>query len=252
MAGIQLIVRGDNLGLSHAADQAIEEAFETGVLTCASLATAGPWVAEAAGLVHLHPAWEIGLQLQLHSPAGGCRWGPVAGPAAVPSLVEPAGHFPPTVPAAATPDDVLRELAAQVERARAWNVHPAYLEYASPPHPAVTAALERLSEESGVPAGMTSQGLGTLLLPPGSLSAVTLLDALQRLSPGTYLWVTHPAAGSPETWSLWGEDETPQLQEREARVLTDPALVTALAKQGIELIGFRRHLETRRRAETSE
>jgi len=64
---ISLIVRGDDLGLCHAANEAICEAFETGLLTCASLVVTTPWLAEALRLAHEHPEWEIGLQLVLHA-----------------------------------------------------------------------------------------------------------------------------------------------------------------------------------------
>src|SRR2546421_11418545 len=106
MEGISLIVRADDFGLCHAANQAILEGFETGLLTCASLAVVCPWVAEAATLAHGHPEWEIGVQLMLTCPAAGCRWGPVAGAAAVPSLADATGAFPARLPAAARARDL--------------------------------------------------------------------------------------------------------------------------------------------------
>src|SRR5438045_2619303 len=92
---IRLAVLGDGLGLSHAGNCAIEEAFELGVLTCATLAPAGPWLAEAAGLLRDYPHWPVGLLLALECRSAGARWGPVAGAAAVPSLVRPTGDFGP-------------------------------------------------------------------------------------------------------------------------------------------------------------
>jgi predicted glycoside hydrolase/deacetylase ChbG (UPF0249 family) len=252
MASAHLIVRGDNFGLSHAANQAVEEAFETGILTCASLAVVGPWVAEAAALSHGHPEWEVGLQLLLHCLPGGCRWGPVAGPAVVPSLVDATGQFPPAVAATATAEDVDRELAAQLERARAWGLQPAYVEYTGSPHPAVAPALHRLSEHFGVPAGMTSWDIQPLPLPPGPLSAAVLLDTLAALSVGAYLWVTHPAHDAPESWALWGEDETPRSQQIETDLLCDASVRAGLDERGIELMSFRQQLEIRLGAETSD
>src|SRR5205823_11997966 len=129
MSAISLIVRADDFGLCHAANQAVCEAFETGLLTCASLVVNTPWMAEAVKLAHEYPEWEIGLQLLLSSPTGGYRWGPVSGAPTVPSLVEPAGTFPPSLSDAAQPHDITRELEAQVERAQACGIRPAYLVY---------------------------------------------------------------------------------------------------------------------------
>src|SRR3954452_7382769 len=130
-----LIVRADAFGLCHAANQAVLEAFETGLLTCASLAVVSPWAAEAVGLLHEHPEWEVGVQLVLHAPGGGCRWGPVAGAARVPGLVGPGGCFPERLADGADAGEVAAELEAQVERARAWGLTPAFLEYEGGPHP---------------------------------------------------------------------------------------------------------------------
>src|SRR5919201_2124624 len=127
MNRLSLIIRADGFGLYHAANQAVCEAFETGLLTCASLAVVMPWAAEAAALARAHPGWEIGLQLVLTCSGAGCRWGPLAGAGTVPSLVEPTGTFAPVVPAGARAEEIEQELRAQVDRARAWGLIPAYL-----------------------------------------------------------------------------------------------------------------------------
>jgi predicted glycoside hydrolase/deacetylase ChbG (UPF0249 family) len=253
MDGIALIVGGDHFGLAHAANQAIEEAFETGMLTCASLAVVSPWAAEAVVLAGKHPEWELGLQLQLHSPTAGCRWGPVAGAAAVPSLVATTGHFHPTIPTTATADDVVRELEAQVDRALAWGIKPAYLGYVSSPHPAVEETLPRLSERLGAPARMTDWGIQPLRVGSSEepFSIAGLLEALRNLTVGTYLWVTHPAQETPETWAIWGE-ETAGVYQREALALGDPGVCIVLRERGISLVSFRQHLETRLGTEPDE
>ena len=253
MDTISLIVRGDDFGLSHAANQAIWEAFETGLLTCASLAVTGPWVAEAVDLARSHPEWEIGLQLGLSCRTASCRWGPVAGAAAVPSLVGPTGAFAPVVPAGARPEHIVRELDAQVDRARAWGLEPAYLEYDGAPHPAVEEEVHRLSERLGAPARMSGWGVQPLVLPPSTPPGEQAFSqALAALTPGVHLWVTHPAQDSPETWGLWPDDETARSHHAEALALCSPELAALVRRRGIELISFRQHLETRLGTEADE
>src|SRR5262249_7671856 len=145
----------------------------------------------------------------LHCDTAGCRWGPVAGSAAVPSLTEPAGTFPHRLSPAADPADIARELEAQAGRARTWHITPSFLEYVGDSHPAVDESLRRLSEQFGVPARMTSWGLQTIAWPPdeapGRTPEVVLLETLGALPPGNFLWVVHPAQYTPETWGLWDE-----------------------------------------------
>jgi hypothetical protein len=247
-----LIVRADDFGLCHAVNQAVLEAFETGVLTCASLAVVGPWVAEVASLARDHPEWEIGLQLSLTCDTRGCRWGPVAGAAAVPALVDPAGTFMPRLPADVDAEAVRHELDAQADRARRWGISPAYLEYAGPEHPAVSATLPRLSERLGVPVWASARGIRRLELSetaPGTHPAEqtridALCAALRALSPGGHLWATRPAHDSPEAWGLWPEEEV-RSRQADASALCSAEVRTTLRECGIELTGFQQQMDVR-------
>jgi predicted glycoside hydrolase/deacetylase ChbG (UPF0249 family) len=254
MDTISLIVRGDEFGICHAVNQAIYEAFETGILTCASLVVAGPWVAEAAALIHEHPEWEIGLQLVLHCPTTSCRWGPVAGAAAVPSLVEATGTFPSSLAADAKADETLHELEAQVERVRAWRITPAYLEYDGTSHPAVETSLHQLSERFGVPVHMTAWGVQPLPLSTQDdrpwLTA--LQESLASLKPGVYLWATRPAQDSPETWSLWPNSEMAKTRQADYQALCSAEVRGLLDQRGVERISFRQYIEDRLGTEVEE
>lgn len=250
MSSISLIVRGEEFGLCHAANQAIAEAFETGILTCASLVVTTPWLAEAQALAHEHPEWELGLQLTLHSPTGGYRWGPVSGAAQVPSLVESSGVFAPQLSPAARSEDVSREVDAQVERALACGLRPAYLEFDGADHPAVEAALQQWSTRLGAPARMATWGIHALALPEPSERA--LHDTLSALKPGVYLWLTHPAHDAPETWALWEGPEMASARYAESLALCSPEVRALLDQRGVERISFRQYVEQRLGADTDE
>ncbi len=242
MTTTSLIVRGDDFGLCHAGNQAILEGFEVGVLTCASLVPAGPWVAEAAALVREHPEWEIGLQLMLHCPTAGCRWGPVAGAAAVPSLAEPTGAFPPALPVGATAEDVARELAAQVERARAWGITPAYLKWEGAANAHVEAALKHLSERHGIPIHMAHWGIQSVLNRAED-PALDVSAALAALQPGVHLWVVHPAQDTPEAWAVWPDEDRQRVRAEDARAIASRQVAALIVRRGIDLISFRQHIE---------
>jgi hypothetical protein len=239
MSGISLIVRGDDFGLSHTGNQSIAEAFDAGVLTCASLLVTGPWVAEAARLARANPEWEIGLQLNLSCNTAGCRWGPVSRD--VPGLVEPTGTFPAALALSARPEEIGRELQAQLDRARAWDVVPAYLEYDGEPGAEVEAVVRRLSEQHGIPARMNTWGIEPLTLARGAEP----MAVLTACGPGVYLWVTRPAPESPETWALWPDSVEARERSLDAALLCDGGLRKLFEDRRVELLSFRQHIETR-------
>jgi predicted glycoside hydrolase/deacetylase ChbG (UPF0249 family) len=78
-----------------------------------------------------HPGIDAGLHLTLTSEWQNYRWGPLAGKAAVPGLVDKEGAFWPMVAAVyfrATPDEIDKEIRAQLERALAMGFTPTHLD----------------------------------------------------------------------------------------------------------------------------
>lgn len=188
--GIRLIVRGDDVGCTHSSDVAMEEGFESGVLTSASVFATCPWLAETAALARAHPDWSIGLHLTASSEWDQLRWAPVAPARSVPTLVADDGYLfhsyphsplsleylrsPPyisswdstAIPAAALlrrrqltsdrlPDagELEIELRAQIDRARRAGLRIDYLDchMGIACKPGVAQVLVRLAKELCVP-----------------------------------------------------------------------------------------------------
>jgi hypothetical protein len=168
----------------------------------------------------------------------------VAGPAAVPSLVETTGTFPPRLAATAAAEDIAREFDAQLDRARAWGISPAYLDYCGPPIPAADGALHRLSERTGIPAGVAGWGLTSVIGREGD-PPVDPAGYCSQLTAGVHLWVTHPAQDTPETWGLWPEESQTRRRHADALAICNPEVLALIRQRGIELIGFREHVEER-------
>ncbi len=119
------VIHADDLGMCHSANQGGFEALENGPATCGSLMVPCPWFPEAAALARARPALDLGVHLTLNSEWQGYRWGPVAPPERVPSLLDEEGFLPRTaaeVWSRAKPAEVEIELRAQVQRALAAGV----------------------------------------------------------------------------------------------------------------------------------
>ncbi|HEX2602514.1 MAG TPA: polysaccharide deacetylase family protein [Gemmatimonadaceae bacterium] len=126
-----LIIHADDLGAAHSADAASFDALDKGMVTSASIMMPTPWVTEVAAYARTHPNADLGLHLTITSEWETYRWGSVASSDKVPSLLDSAGTFPSDVGPVATgakPEEVERELRAQVERALALGIHPTHLD----------------------------------------------------------------------------------------------------------------------------
>ena len=125
-----LIIHADDIAETHAVNVATFQALESGAVNSASIMVACPWFPEAADYAKSHPDVDFGLHLTLTSERVYYRWGPVAGPDKVPSLVDSNGYLHhdwdqhPRI----DPRDVETELRAQIERALAMGVRPTHFD----------------------------------------------------------------------------------------------------------------------------
>lgn len=110
----------DDAGMSHGANLGAMQALDYGILTSVSTMMPCSWVPEFAAFLKGRPGVDNGLHLTLTSEWSNYRWGPLAGKAAVPGLVDEEGclwRSVGEVTAHATADEVETEIRAQLDRA---------------------------------------------------------------------------------------------------------------------------------------
>lgn len=111
------VVHVDDVGMSGAANRGALRAFE-GAATCGSIMVPCPAFDEIAGIARERPELDLGVHLTLNSEYETHRWGPLRDD--VPGLVSPDGAMWKTTREVwdrASPDEVERELRAQIDRA---------------------------------------------------------------------------------------------------------------------------------------
>ena len=126
-----VIFHCDDAGMSHSSNLGAIEALEGNVLTSASTMMPCGWVPEFAAYLKDHPEVDNGLHLTLTSEWKKYRWGPLAGQAAVPGLVDSQGcmwHEVFQVVKHASPDEIEKEVRAQIARADAMGMHYTHLD----------------------------------------------------------------------------------------------------------------------------
>src|SRR5207248_1650203 len=132
-AAESLIIRTDDIGMSHSVNMAMERLVGTGLPVSVSVLFVCPWYQEAVEILKQHPRVAVGIHLALNSEWKNYRWGPVTGSAAVPSLVDANGFFFPSSEALHQHNpsvaEVEKELRAQIDRALRSGVKIDYVDF---------------------------------------------------------------------------------------------------------------------------
>ena len=126
-----LVIHADDLGMAHSVNRATFEALEKRWITASSILVPCPWFAEVARFAAEHPDADLGIHLALNSEWTGYRWGPVSRADAVASLLDKDGYLPleeTEVVGKAKPEQVERELRAQIDRARSAGIRLSHLD----------------------------------------------------------------------------------------------------------------------------
>jgi predicted glycoside hydrolase/deacetylase ChbG (UPF0249 family) len=126
-----LIIHADDIGVAHSENAATFDALDRGAINSGSIMLPTPWVTEVVAYAKAHPNADLGLHLTLNSEWKTYRWGGLAPRDQVPSLYEPDGTFPSStdvVAQRAKPEEVERELRAQIDRAYALGLKPTHVD----------------------------------------------------------------------------------------------------------------------------
>ncbi|MBN2475248.1 MAG: polysaccharide deacetylase family protein [Pirellulales bacterium] len=211
---IRLLVRGDDIGSSHAANVGCIRSYREGIVRSVEVMVPCPWFNEAVKLLEENPGLDVGVHLTLTSEWEWVKWGPIT-PA--PSLVDRQGkflpmtsqrsNFPPNtgfLDAEPKLDEVEKELRAQIELAQGEIPQVSHLSChmgTAVSSPELRALVERLSKEYrlplGVPGARSAGGFGGTGTTPEQKEAA-LVEILKGLKPGLWLFVEHPGVDTPE------------------------------------------------------
>ena len=262
-----LIVNGDDVGMSHAANVASIDALENGLMTSATIMVPCPWFPEIAAYARTHPEADFGLHLAHTSEWKTYKWGPVSSKSEVPGLVNPEGYFWPEtedVYRHSSPEEVKIEARAQIEKALAAGIdvthldsHMGVLQY----HPDYHTVYEELAIEYDLPIRMASQetiaafGFPDLrkgLEDNGIVSPDALIFGgpdngedvtdywkriLRSLKPGVTELFIHAAQDGEELRSMTNSWKTRSTEY--ALFTSDPEIRKIIEEEGIILIGYR-------------
>lgn len=268
----RLVVTADDLGLTEGVNRAVRRAHLDGVVTATSLLAVGRAFDDAARMLRATPTLELGAHLALVGEDP-----PLLTAREIPTLVDRTGAFPlsyRTVVARGAarridPDDVRRELGAQLERVLGVGVPLTHLDTHQHTHlwPAVGTVVAELARTHGIAAVRLPRSRSRLLGPGIAVLARVLRRRLRRsglVAPDDYAGLDEAGAltrerfaealdalarragSSAEVNTHPGETDDPDLGRfawgyrwsEELDMLTDPTTRDVVARAGFRLGGF--------------
>jgi predicted glycoside hydrolase/deacetylase ChbG (UPF0249 family) len=252
-AAKQLLIRCDDVGMSHTVNVAVRRLVETGIPFSTSVMIACPWYLEAVEILKANPQIGVGVHLTLNSEWKSYKWGPVLGAAKVPSLVDENGHFYASSAEFAAADvdleEVEMELRAQIERAFRAGLRVDYLDYhmlTPTSTPEMTAIVENLAAEYGLGlARYFGESSVSIWADDPEDKLTRLLGHVRNVKPGLSLMVIHLGMETPEMSALVdlnNENDPYRVaihRQAELDAVTSPAFRQALADARIELVTYR-------------
>lgn len=255
---VRLLVRIDDMGFSHAANVACIEAYKNGIARSVEVIVPGPWFEEAAKMLNEHPGLDVGVHLALTSEWQNLKWRPLTNS---PSIADADGYFYPMIwkndnfpegsflkEADWKLEEIEKELRAQIELALKKIPQVSHLSHhmgCMHMDEATKNLLRKLAEEYDLE--IFPEDYNVERAPRWSGKEFSpkekekrFVDMLQKLEPGTWLTVEHPAYDVAELQTIGhtGYENVAYDREGVTHVLTSKKVKKAIEKLNIQLVSY--------------
>jgi len=253
---IQLLVRADDIGSFHAANVGCIESYQNGIVRSVELMPVCAWFPEAVEMLNENPGYDVGIHLTLTSEWSSVKWRPLTH---CPSLVDEDGYFFPMVwknpnfPAGSSIsesdwklEEIEQELRAQIELSLKHVPHISHLSNHmgfTMLDPKIGELVNNLASEYDLEVNTEGlqrfQGWGRDV--PMEQRIDKFCENLEKLTPGKYLFVDHPAVASDEmdTVGHVGYENVAEDREWVTRVFTSEKVKQTIQQKGIKLISYK-------------
>ena len=249
----QLLLRFDDIGMSHAVNMGIKEIADLDIPFSASIMFACPWYQEGVDILKDQPQVTLGIHLTLNAEWKNFRWGPVAGKDAVPSLVDEHGFFFPSRATlyANNPTlvDIETELRAQIERALKSGAKIEYVDYhmgTAVDKPEYRAIVEKLAVEYDLAISRYFGEVDVKMMYDAPIPSKkdTLFATLNNLESDQYnLFVSHVAKDTPELAAMinlnpFGPDFMSKHRNAELEAFNSNEFLNLIHENNIKLLNY--------------
>lgn len=249
----QLLLRFDDIGMSHAVNTGIKEIVELDIPFSASIMFACPWYQEGVDILKDQPQVTVGIHLTLNAEWKNFRWGPVAGKDAVPSLVDEHGFFFPSRATLyankPTLTDIETELRAQIDRALNSGAKIDYVDYhmgTAVDKPEYRTIVEKLAVEYDLAISRYFGEVDVKMMYDAPISSKkdTLLTTLNNLELNQYnLFVSHVGKDTDELAAMidlnpFGPEFMSKHRNAELEAFKSTDFLSLIKDKNIQLLNY--------------
>ncbi len=254
---ITLILRGDDMGISHSSNAAIIDAYKAGLQKSAEVIVTGPWFPEAVRLLNDNPGLDVGVHLTLTSEWENLKWRPLSKSS---GLTDSLGYFQPFIwphehygesrsllAQNWSLEEIEQEFRMQIELAKSTIKNVTHLSYHMGVHhmaPEVTELVKQLAVEYDLDIDLEDFGFERLsfgeTLTDGEEKVNRLINILENLEPGKYILITHPDLDTPATRAIHhiGYETVAKDRQSDTDMLTSNRLKEAIDNLKIRVISY--------------
>ena len=258
----ELVIRIDDMGALHSVNVASIDTYQNGIAKSAEVLVVGSWFPEAVKMLKENPGLDVGVHLAITSEWENVKWRPLTD---CPSLVDENGYFYPMMgPNPAYPgqsimeqmenfkiDEIEKEFRAQIELAlkNIPNVtHISGHMFSTAFNPEVTALVQRLSEEYGLPSIDRAEAFRQYNFvyvgyegPKATFEekVESFIKSLDLMEEGKrYMFVDHPAYNDSEMQTVMhvGYEDVAIDRQGVTDLLKSEKIRAAIEERGIKLI----------------
>lgn len=255
----RLIIRGDDMGYSHAGNVAILKSYKEGIETSIEVLVPSPWFPEAVAMLAENPAVDVGIHLTLTSEWDNVKWRPLS---TCPSLRDVDGYFYPMVrPNKNYPKRSLVEndwKLADIEMEFRAQIELAIKKIPRISHVSAHMGCSTITDEVKTLTRKLAKEYKLDIDPEGDYQVMrvgysgpkntpqekiqSFLTMLERLEPGkTYLFVDHPGLDSEELSAIHhkGYEEVAIDRQGVTDVWTNQQVKTLIKQRNVQLISYK-------------
>jgi predicted glycoside hydrolase/deacetylase ChbG (UPF0249 family) len=255
---IRLIIRGDDMGFSHAGNLGLIECYKNGIEKSVEVLVPSPWFPEAVRLLKENPGIDVGIHLTLTSEWDNVKWRPLTD---CKSLEDSNGYFYPMIWTNKNyPNknllahewklsDIEKEWRAQIELA-IKNIprisHISAHMGCTNMNDTVHALARKLAKEYNIDIEPKDFDVSDATYNGAHTSSAekiqSFINMLNKLEPGkTYLFVDHPAINSPELQAVHhiGYENVAEDRQGVVDLFTSDEVKKIIQQKGIQLISYK-------------
>jgi CubicO group peptidase (beta-lactamase class C family)/predicted glycoside hydrolase/deacetylase ChbG (UPF0249 family) len=258
----KLVIRGDDMGFSHSANEALIKSYKEGIETSIEIIAPSPWFPEAVKMLAYNPRVDVGLHFAITSEWDNVKWRPLTD---APSLRNSDGYFYQMLnhnndyPHNAVKDnpwkieEVEKELRAQIEMGKKYIPRLSHISGhmgSTGFSPEIKEMCKRIAGEYHLAMvdidglkDLNTSYIGFDIKNKNTEERIQgFIDMINKLETGkNYVFVEHPGLDNAELQAIYhiGYEDVAKHRQDVTSIFTSEKVKEAIVRKGVQLVSYK-------------